>query len=82
MKLLREYIRELLAEDAIGFVQDLTASEDLTPDDSSGSRRDQTYIGKKAGRAVKRALLRMQTTSGYPHSTLSIGCPHLTPSKS
>lgn len=56
MNLLRKYIRVLLAEDAIGFVQDLTASEDLTPDDSSGSRRGQTYIGKKAGRAVKRAF--------------------------
>jgi len=56
MKLLREYIRELLAEDAIGFVQDLAASEDLTPDDSSGPRRGQTYIGKKGGRAIKRAF--------------------------
>lgn len=52
MKLLREYIRELLAEDTIGFVQDLAASDIL-----DGERKaDSNPLDKEGGRAIKRAF--------------------------
>jgi len=56
MNLLREYIRELLAEDAVGFVQDLTASEDLRSARSQTPRQGRVHIDKKSGKAIKRAF--------------------------
>jgi len=49
MKLLREYIRILLKEDALGFVHDLT---DVTPGEEVGTGR----ISKESGRQIKRAF--------------------------
>lgn len=50
MSLLREYIRELLKEDPIGFVHDLAAS-DKFGDQFFGGR-----VSKEAGREIKRAF--------------------------
>lgn len=54
MNLLREYIRELLAEDAMGFVHDLAAA-----DKEFGKEGEDFYggdPGKGGGRAIKRAF--------------------------
>ena len=50
MNLLREYIRELMKEDAIGFGHDLAAS------DKFGDQFFGGQIGKEAGREIKRAF--------------------------
>jgi len=50
MKLLREYIRELLKEDSLGFVHDLAGSDKFGDQFFGGS------IGKEAGREIKRAF--------------------------
>ena len=50
MRLLREYIRELLKEDPIGFVHDLAASDKFGDQFFGGS------IGKDAAREIKRAF--------------------------
>ena len=54
MKLLREYIRKLLKEDPMGFVQDLAAASDQFGEEG------QEFLGgnpgKSGGRAIKRAL--------------------------
>lgn len=54
MKLLREYIRELLKEDPMGFVQDLAAVSDQFGEEG------QEFLGgnpgKSGGRAIKRAF--------------------------
>ena len=50
MNLLREYIRELLKEDAIGFGHDLAAS------DKFGEQFFGGQVGKEAGREIKRAF--------------------------
>lgn len=49
MNLLRKYIRELLAEDAIGFVHDLIADKHF--EDFDGDK-----VGKDAGRVIKRVF--------------------------
>ena len=62
MNLLREYIRELLAEDAMGFVHDLAAAsgEDLTfflpRIDTTAVGRQSPNLPKAAGKAIKRAF--------------------------
>jgi hypothetical protein len=50
VRLLREYIRELLKEDPIGFVHQLAASDKFGDDFFGGN------IGKAAGRDIKRAF--------------------------
>ena len=50
MKLLREYIRELLKEDPMGFVHDLAAS------DKFGDQFFGGQVDKEAGREIKRAF--------------------------
>ncbi len=50
MNLLREYIRELLKEDPMGFVHDLAASDKFGEDFFGGN------VGKEAGREIKRAF--------------------------
>ena len=54
MRLLREYIRELLLEDAMGFVHDLAAASDQF------GEKGQPFFGgnpgKSGGRAIKRAF--------------------------
>ena len=50
MNLLREYIRELLKEDPLGFVNDLAGSSKFRDQFFGGS------IGKEAGREIKRAF--------------------------
>ena len=50
MNLLREYIRELLKEDSLGFVHDLAGSDKFGDQFFGGS------IGKEAGREIKRAF--------------------------
>ncbi len=50
MSLLREYIRELIKEDAIGFGHDLAASDKFGDNFFGGQ------VGKEAGREIKRAF--------------------------
>ena len=50
MKLLREYIKQLLKEDPMGFVHDLAAS------DKFGDQFRGGQVGKEAGRDIKRAF--------------------------
>jgi len=54
MKLLREYIRELLKEDPIGFVQDLAVASDQFGEE--GEEFLGGNPGKSGGRAIKRAF--------------------------
>ena len=54
MKLLREYIRELLKEDAMGFVHDLAAASDQFGEE--GVPFFGGDPGKSGGRAIKRAF--------------------------
>jgi hypothetical protein len=54
MKLLREYIRELLKEDPMGFVKDLAAASDQFGED--GKEFLGGNPGKSGGRAIKRAF--------------------------
>ena len=54
MKLLREYIRELLSEDAMGFVHDLAAASDEFGEE--GMPFFGGDVGKGGGRAIKRAF--------------------------
>ena len=54
MNLLREYIRELLKEDPMGFVQDLAAASDQFGED--GKEFLGGNPGKSGGRAIKRAF--------------------------
>ena len=55
MKLIREYIRELLKEDPMGFVHDLAAASD-----EFGEWEGQEFFGgdpgKGGGKAIKRAF--------------------------
>ena len=54
MKLLREYIRELLKEDPMGFVQDLAAASDQFGEE--GQEFHGGNPGKSGGKAIKRAF--------------------------
>jgi len=54
MSLLREYIRELLKEDPMGFVQDLAAASDQFGEE--GQEFHGGNPGKSGGRAIKRAF--------------------------